>query len=305
MQTFEPTDLKYTYSSEHAAIGTVAAGETFAVITEDCFTGRYDDPANFPGEAAWVEDHLDGVTGPIAVEGAEPGQAVEVTIESVDMTTPGYVVVSRCEAVSPADWWHEEDHVIHLEVDADQIVLGDGWTVPVAPLIGCLATAPAHETVLSRHEGHHLGNVDVREITTGATVVLPVAVPGAGLYFGDCKAAMGDGEVVCAPEIGARIVASARPIPRPASMGAPRVMTDDTLMTVVSGISLADACRAAFAELKSWLQDEWELSSDQAAVVMGIGAHCGVGQVSNLLHTAKCSVARALLPDGNGRPRAM
>lgn len=305
MQTFEPRDLKYTYSPEHASIGTVSAGETFAVITEDCFTGRYDDPANFPDSAAWVEDHLDGVTGPIAVEGAEPGQAVEVKIESVQVITPGYVVVSRCEAVSPADWWHEEDHVIHLAIDGDQIVLGDDWRVPVAPLIGCLATSPARETVLSRHEGDYLGNVDVREITDGATVVLPVAVPGAGLYFGDCKAAMGDGEVVCAPEVGARIVASARPLQRPASMGAPRVMTDELLMTVVSGISLADACRAAFAELKSWLQDDWELSPNQAAVLMGIGAHCGVGQVSNLLHTAKCSIARALLSNSNARPRAM
>ena len=229
MQTFEPTDLKYTYSPEHASIGTVSAGEAFAVITADCFTGRYDDPANFPDAAAWVEDHLDGVTGPIGVEGAEPGQAVEVKIESVQVTTPGYVVISRCEAVSPADWWQEEDHVIHLAVDGDQIVLGDDWRVPVAPLIGCLATAPARETVLSRHEGDYLGNVDVREITDGATVMLPVAVAGAGLYFGDCKAAMGDGEVVCAPEVGARIVASARPIQRPASMGAPRVMTDGSV----------------------------------------------------------------------------
>jgi amidase len=297
MQTFAPTDLKYTYSPDHHPIGTVAAGETFTVITEDCFTGRFDDPADFnAGTAAWVDEHLDGVTGPIAVEDAEPGQAVEVKIESVQVTTPGCVVVSRCEAVSPADWWHEEDHVIQLAVKDGQIVLGEDWTVPVAPLIGCLATAPARETVLSRHEGVYLGNVDCREITGGATVILPVAVSGAGLYFGDCKAAMGDGEVVCAPEIGARIVASASPIKRPESMNAPRVVTPDRLMTIVSGISLSDASRVAFAELKLWLQDDWDLSSEQAAVVMGIGAHCGIGQVSNLLHTAKCSIARSLLP---------
>jgi amidase len=208
------------------------------------------------------------------------------------------VVVSRCQALSPADWWHEEDHVVHLDVDHERIVLGENWTVPVAPLIGCLATAPARETVLSRREGEYLGNVDCREIGAGASVILPVAVPGAGLYFGDCKAAMGDGEVVCAPEIGARIVASVTPIDRPPAMGAPRVLTRDRLMTVVSGISLADACRAAFAELKLWLQDEWRLSSDQAAIVMGIGAHCGVAQVSNPLHTAKCSISRSLLPRG-------
>jgi amidase len=298
MQTFEPAELKYTYSPEHSPIGTVAAGERFTVVTRDCFTGAYADPTNFtPESAAWVEDNLDGVTGPIAVEGAEAGGAVAVTIESVEVITPGYVVVSRCRALSPADWWHEEDHVVHLPVDDGAIRLADGWTVPVEPLIGCVATTPALETVLSRHEGDdYLGNVDCREITSGATVIMPVAVDGAGLYFGDCKAAMGDGEVVCAPEIGASIVASARPATRPESMGAPRVVTADRLITIVSGGSLADSCRTAFRELKLWLEDEWRMAPEEAAIVMGIGAHCGVGQVSNRLHTAKCSIGRSLLP---------
>jgi amidase len=302
MQTFEPAELKYTYSPVHSPIGSVAGGERFAVITRDCFTGAYSDPATFsPESAAWVEDNLDGVTGPIAVEGAVAGEAVAVTIESVDVITPGYVVVSRCQALSPADWWHEEDHVVQLRVDDGVIGLADGWTVPVQPLIGCLAATPSRETVLSRHEGDdYLGNVDCREITGGATVIMPVAVDGAGLYFGDCKAAMGDGEVVCAPEVGARIVASATPVARPESMGAPRVLTADRLVTIVSGGSLADACRVAFRELKLWLEDEWRLTGDEAAIVMGIGAHCGVGQVSNRLHTAKCSIARSLLPSRDG-----
>jgi amidase len=301
MQTFSPDDLKYTYSPEHAPIGRVAADETFTVITEDCFTARFRDPAAFtPENAAWVDSNLDGVTGPIAFEGAAAGEAVAITIESVEVTTPGCVVVSRCEARSPADWWHEEDHVVNLEVVDGTMQLGDGWSVPVHPLIGCLATQPANETVLSRHEGEYCGNVDCAEISAGATVILPVEPDGAGLYFGDCKAAMGDGEVVCAPEIGAQIVASATPTERPASMGAPRVISADKLTTIVSGISLADACREAFRELKLWIEDDWNLTRDQVAMVMGIGAHCGVGQVSNRLHTAKCSIARSLLPARNG-----
>jgi amidase len=299
MQTFEPSDLKYTYSPEHAPIGTVAAGERFTVVTRDGFTGAYSDPANFnPHTAAWVEENLDGVTGPIAVEGAKATEAVTVTIESVEVITPGCVVVSRCEALSPADWWHEEDHVVNLPVEDGVIKLREDWIVPAQPLIGCLATMPARETVLSRYEGDdYLGNVDCREITAGSTVILPVAVDGAGLYFGDCKAAMGDGEVVCAPEIGTRITASATPVRRPDSMGAPRVRTADQLVTIVSASSLTDACRTAFRELKLWLEDEWHMSPEHAAIVMGIGAHCGVGQVSNRLHTAKCSIARSLLPN--------
>jgi hypothetical protein len=79
------------------------------------------------------------------VHGAEPGQAVELKIDSVPVTTPGCVVVSCCEARSPVDWWHEEDHGVNLEVADGQIVLGENWTAPVQPLIGCLATAPARE----------------------------------------------------------------------------------------------------------------------------------------------------------------
>jgi amidase len=302
VQTFSPEAIKYVYSPEHEPIGSVDPGERFAVVCEDCFTGRFRDAAEFnPASAAWVDEHLNGLTGPIHVRGAQAGGAVEVTIESVEILSPGCVVVSRCEARSPADWWHEEDHAVNLPIAGGLLVLGDGWTVPVAPLIGCLGVAPARETILSRHEGSFGGNLDCREIAAGATVTLPVGIPGASLYFGDCKAALGDGEVVAAPEVAARIVASTKPVGRPASMTAPRVRTDDTLTTIVSGISLADAARAAFAALKHWLEDEWQLSSDEAAIVMGIGAHCGVGQVSNRLHTAKCSIALALLPDTERR----
>jgi amidase len=301
MQAFGAADIKYVYSPDHAPIGTVEAGEPFVVETADCFSGRYRDPAGFdPPTAAWVEENLDGVTGPIAVAGAEPGGAVEIRLEALEITTPGCVVVSRCESLSPADWWHEEDHVVNLEIADGRIVLGEGWSVPVRPLIGCLATAPGRETVLSRHEGDYGGNLDCSEITAGATVTLPVEVPGAHLYFGDCKAAMGAGEVVASPEVGMRIEAAATPVPRPASLRGPRVRTDSRLTTIVSGISLTEAARAAFRDLKLWLEDEWQLDAERAAIVMGIGADCAIAQVSNLLHTAKCSIDLALLPERNG-----
>lgn len=297
MRAFDATDIKYVYSPDHAPIGTVEPGEPFAVETADCFSGRYRDPGGFDlPTAAWVDENLDGVTGPIAVAGAEPGGAVEVRLEALEITTPGCVVVSRCESLSPGDWWHEEDHVVNLEIVDGMIVLGDGWSVPVRPLIGCLATAPSRETVLSRHEGDYGGNLDCGEITAGATVTLPVEVAGAHLYFGDCKAAMGAGEIAASPEVGMRIEAAATPVPRPASMRGPRVRTATRLTTIVSGISLADAARGAFRDLKLWLEDEWRLDNQSAAVVMGIGADCAIAQVSNLLHTAKCSIDLTLLP---------
>lgn len=297
MQTFTPDAIKYVYSPDHLPIGEVAAGEPFTVLTADCFTGRFSDPSGFtPQNVAWVEANLNGVTGPIAVARAEPGQAVEIAIHEIDVVTPGHVVVSRCTSRNPTDWWAEEDHVVILAVNDGTIELAEGWSVPARPLIGCLATAPARETVFSRREGDYGGNLDVPEISAGARVTLPVEVAGAHLYFGDGKAAIGAGEVVCAPEAGLRITASATPVPRPASMTTPRVRTEDRLVTIVSGRSLSDACRQAFRALKAWLEDEWRLTNEEAAIVMGIGAHCAVAQVSNPLHTATCSIARSLLP---------
>jgi amidase len=297
VQTFQPDDIKYTYSATHQPIGTVAAGERFEVITEDGFTARYRDPANFtPETVAWVEQNLNGVTGPIAVAGAKAGGAIEVRIEAIEVITPGCVAVSAAKSPAPYHWWHEETHVVNLPVTDGEISLAPGWSVPARPLIGCLATAPARETVLSRHEGSYGGNLDVSEFTRGATVTLPVEVDGAYLYFGDCKAAMADGEVACAPECGTSILVTAQPIARPQSMGCVRVRNDDKIMTVVSGISLADAAREAFRQMKLWLQDEWSLTHEQAAILMGIAGDCGIAQVSNLLHTAKCSLQLELLP---------
>jgi len=298
MREFSAQDLKYVYSPRHRPIGVVEAGERFVVDTADCFTGRFANPADWnPESAAWVEDHLDGVTGPVYVEGAQAGQAVAVTIHSLKLTTPGCVVLSHCQALSPADWWHEEYRAVNLDTRDGRIRIRDGWSVPARPLLGCLAVAPAVETVLSRHEGGYGGNMDVAAVTAGATVTLPVQVDGALLYFGDAKAAMADGEVSCAPEAGTRLEVSAQPVPRPRSMGgAIRIADAEQLTTVVSGPSLADAARQAFKELKAWLEDAWRLDREEAAIIMGIAGHCGIGQVSNLLHTATCSIRLGLLP---------
>jgi amidase len=297
MQKFAAENLKYVYSPWHDPIGAVAAGELFEVETSDCFTGRYQNPADFSAEtAAWVEDNLNPVTGPIRVQGAVAGGAIEIFIDSIEVTTAAAYAISRCHALSPADWWHEEDHAVSLPIADGRITIRDGWSVPVRPLIGCLATAPQREVILSRREGDYGGNMDCNEITTGATLTLPVETDGGLLYFGDCKAAMGDGEIVAAPEVGTRITASATPIERPPSMHCPRVRSATHLTTIVSGVSLTEASRTAFRELKAWLEADWNLAGDDAAIIMGIGAHCGVCQVSNAIYTARCSIARELLP---------
>jgi amidase len=294
---FDCDDLKYVYSAAHEPIGSVSAGETFQVSTEDCFTRRFRAPEGYtPENIAWVNEHLNGVTGPIVVEGAQPGQVVAVRIEALTVTTPGSVVLSRYSYPSPYDWWSEETSCKSYPVENDEIVFSETMRIPVRPLIGCIATAPKHETPYSKAEGDYGGNLDCNEMTAGATVILPVAVPGAYLYFGDSKARMGDGELVNCPEVGSLITASVELRPAPARIHGPRVETGDSLITVASARTLEEACRAAFKYMLWWVVDEYGIAHVDAAMLMGMVAHCGICQVSNPLLTAKCTMPRSFLP---------
>jgi amidase len=293
VQRFSAEDLKNTYSPAHRPCGQVKSGETFVIETADCFGGRYRDPSRVSAaDHAWVEENLDVVTGPVFVEGAKPGDVLAVRIEAMEITTPGTIVVHGLTEQSPDDWWADHKTSRALPIRDGHVVVNDLLRVPVKPLIGCIATSPAVETVLSRYQGEWGGNQDCADMTTGATIVLPVNVEGGLLYFGDCKARMADGEIVDAPECGTRITATATTRPRPKSMRWPRVETATSLITVVSDISLADASRQAFRELLLWIEDDYDIRRDDIAAVMGMLADTAICQVSNRMHTARCSIPR-------------
>jgi acetamidase/formamidase len=141
-------------------------------------------------------------------------------------------------------------------------------------------------------QGRYGGNLDCREIRAGAVVVLPIEHDGGGLYFGDCKALMGDGEIVGPPEVGALVTARAEPRARPASMTWPRIETDKNMTTLVSGKPLEWSARLAFRELLEWVVEDYEIGRSQAALLMAMVAHTGICQISNEDYTAYCVAPR-------------
>ncbi len=295
-QVFGINDLKYTYSSAHAPIGSVRSGETFQVETQDCFTNRFNDPSGFTAEnLSWVMDNLDGVTGPIVVEGARPGDVVAITIHEIEITSDGIVALSPCDLPSTSDWWGQWYACESFPISNGLLRFSDKISVPVIPIIGCIATAPARETVLSKMQGRYGGNMDCNEVSVGATILLPVAVPGAYIYFGDAKAVMGDGEIVQAPEISTRITVSVEIRSRPINMNWPRIETSKSLITVVSDRSLENAVGIAFAQLLDWVVTDYKMERERAALLLAMVSHAGICQTANSLPTGKCSVLRASL----------
>ncbi len=296
MQRFLASDAKFAYSPEHESIGSVEPGERFEVESVEGFFGYFSSSADFtPERYAEAEAHKWAVTGPISVAGAKAGGAVAVTIHDVEVVTPGAVVYGGYTADEPLEWWEDESACEVYPAEGGSLRFDDRTALLTRPLIGCLAVAPEEGTLHAKLQGRYGGNMDCRDLCAGATLVLPVAHDGAGLYFGDCKALMGDGEIVGPPEVGALVTASAEPRNRPAAMEWPRLETGDSIATLVSGTPLEWSARQAFRELLNWVVEDYDLPRPKAALLLAMIANAGICQISNTDYTAYCTAPRSTL----------
>jgi amidase len=156
------------------------------------------------------------------------------------------------------------------------------YTVPLRPMLGCMATAPgpAQAPPGTGDSGYYGGNMDFNEITEGATVYLPVSNPGALLYLGDAHAAQGDGELNGnALETSREVEFTVDVIPNKRSP-APRVETPASIIAMGLG-SLDDAFREATSNMAQWLADDYKLSPSEIAQVLGTSAHYKVSEAAD------------------------
>jgi amidase len=294
MQRFPESDAKYAYSPAHASIGVVRPGEVFQVESVEGYSGYFRSPEDFTDESyAAAEAHKWAVVGPITVADANAGGAVAVTIHDVEITTPGVVTYgSYSNDVDPYEWWNDETAADVYPIDNGLLRFDEHTELATRPLIGCLAVQPAEGEVNASLQGRFGGNLDCRELRAGVTMILPVSHDGAGLYFGDCKALMGDSEIIGPPEVGALVTASAQPVERPPSLEWPRIETGEELMTVVSGKPFEWAARQALRELLNWVCADFDLPRAKAALLLAMVAHARIAQVSNSDYTSYCVAPR-------------
>ncbi|MFB6191861.1 MAG: acetamidase/formamidase family protein [Haloarculaceae archaeon] len=156
-------------------------------------------------------DPVHPLTGPVHVDGAEPGDVLEVELLDLQHKGWGYNVFFPGEmelGLLPEDFPDPGIHVWDLEGDVGHFV--NGIEVPLDPFPGVIGVAPEedgeHDTLPPRSTG---GNMDVKHLTAGSTLYLPVKNEGALFSTGDCHAAQGDGEV-CVTGIEAEMFVTAR-----------------------------------------------------------------------------------------------
>ncbi len=138
------------------------------------------------------------LTGPVYIEGAEPGDMLEVRVVDVKFRVPyGVNFSSKGVGVLPELLTEPVFRIIRLDIERRVALLTPEIEVPLAPFMGIMAVAPPPDikSVSSRPPGAFGGNLDLKQLTRGSTLYLPVYNPGALFFTGDAHAAQGDGEV--------------------------------------------------------------------------------------------------------------
>jgi acetamidase/formamidase len=138
------------------------------------------------------------LTGPIFVEGAEPGDVLEVRIGAIQMNLPyAYNTFGQRSGFIPEDFQHGKTRIIPLDREKMVAHFSEGIDIPLHPFFGSMGVAPPPEMgrISSAPPGIHAGNLDNKELVAGTTLFIPVHAKGALFEVGDGHAGQGDGEV--------------------------------------------------------------------------------------------------------------
>ncbi len=292
----QPGEYQYTFGPYAEPIARVARGETVVIHTIDAFgdllTREDQSPASVLGP------YLNPQTGPIYVEGAEPGDTLAVTIEAIEPARDwavsclvpyfGGLTSTRFTATLqdplPEKVW------LYKQTASGGFAYKDRWEIPWAPFFGTIGTAPHIEAVASLAPGAHGGNMDVPDVTVGNTIYLPVHHPGALFYTGDAHAAQGQGELCgVALEIAARGTFTFDVI-KGQAIEWPRIESPDEIMVVGSARPMEDAARIAYSELIRWMESEHGFDRLDAYQLLSQAGGLYVGNMvdTNYSLVAKC-----------------
>lgn len=206
-------------------------------------------------------------TGPIYVEGAEPGDVLEVRVHEIELRQDwGWNVFRPLVGTLPDDFPYYR--CIHIPLDRQGMTATMPWglKIPIRPFFGQLAVAPRPEfgRQNSKEPREFGGNIDCKELTAGSTIYLPVWTRGALFSTGDGHALQGDGEV-CGTAIETALTGTFEFIVRKdLTLRMPRAETPTHFITMGLDVDLDDAAVQALRAMIDWLGTLLGLSKEDA-----------------------------------------
>jgi acetamidase/formamidase len=234
--------------------------------------------AEVTGERKGPGGHI--LTGPVYVEGAEPGDVLEVKILSIDLPLDyGYngcsgYLPENCETGVPSK-------IIPLNRKKMTAEFLPGIVIPLKPFYGSIGIAPAPDMgrLSSNPPGRHAGNLDNRELVAGSTLYIPVFAPGALFEIGDGHAAQGDGEVdqtAIETSLRGRLQLTVR---KDMKLKWPRAETATDYISMATDPDLVVATKGAIQEMVDFLVSDKKLTRHQAYQLVSIAGNVAITQL--------------------------
>jgi acetamidase/formamidase len=230
------------------------------------------------GERRGPGGHI--LTGPVYVEGAEPGDVLEVKILSIELPLDyGYngcsgYLPGNCETGRPST-------IIALDRKKMTAEFLPGIVIPLKPFYGSIGISPAPELgrVSSNPPGRHAGNLDNRELVAGSTLYIPVFARGALFEIGDGHAAQGDGEVdqtAIETSLRGRLQLTVR---KDMKLTWPRAETPTDYISMATDPDLVIAAKTAIQEMVDFLVSQKSLTRHQAYQLVSIAGNVAITQL--------------------------
>lgn len=280
----------YAMSPHNPPAARAESGATVCFETIDCFGGQITSPEQRLGGLDW--DNINPATGPLYVEGAQPGDVLKVEILDIALADHGVMTDAPNEGVIGAVLTEESTKLIPIR--AGRAVFNDKLSFPIRPMIGVIGTAPAAGAVPTGTPGPHGGNMDCKRIGPGATLYLPVAVEGALLAMGDLHAVMGDGEVVvCGVEIAGRVTVRVTVL-HDCPLPTPFLTTETAFMTISSASTLEAAASDATLRMREVLIHQVGMEAHEAGMLLSAAGDVRICQMVDPQVTCRMEVPLAV-----------
>ncbi|MGE0607371.1 MAG: acetamidase/formamidase family protein [Pirellulales bacterium] len=295
MQRLPIGPLYYEFSRHNEPRLRIAPGETIQVDSEDAFSGQIRSDADRRDKSKIPLGNPQ--TGPIWVEGAEPGDALAVHIQEIRPLN-GQCATRTSDPRMLAEWLGDNcPHGTHVcPIRDGQIHWSGTVTIPYQPMLGCIGTAPAAGVPTTGPAGPHGGNMDIIETAPGSTVYLPVYVPGGYLYLGDAHAAMGHGELSASGlEMGAETVVTVNLL-KGKKLAGVRIESATEIMTVATGCPMERATAEAYSRLILWMEAEYGWDRWRAYDILTHVGQISVGYYA--IGTVAAKIEKRYLADG-------
>ncbi len=300
-KNFSPTRYWNTFGPHEPALW-LEPGDMLITTTLDAH--------GFGPDGAELSHRPNPLTGPFAIRGAQPGDAIKLRLLRLTPNRPhgfsyrnlrGNIVPPAIVPFLPPR--EEMRWQIDLEAgvtrpETPPAALPD-LAIPIRPVLGCIGVAPdLGQSITSYTCGSFGGNINSVSITEAVTLYLPVFVEGALLFIGDGHAVQSHGEIAgTGVEVSMEVALEVDLLPKE-KIVMPRGENAIRRFTIGIDRTLETAMQQSVAEMLSWLQDDPGLSVDEACLLLGQAACFEVGNVVSPSYSMVCQVDRDLLKGG-------